>query len=353
MADLAGFGPSAGGVFTSGGTEATFTALLAARAAALPDAWEEGVPATAAAVVTGEHAHYSVGRAVAELGLGSRNCRVLPAEAFREHPEQLARELDRLTLEKRIVMAVVATAGSTASGRFDDLEAVGRICSERSIWLHVDGCHGASALLSPLHRRRLCGLERASSLSWDPHKMMLLPLATSVLLVKDERLLAGAFAQRAPYLFQGWAGDRVWDQGVRSFQCSRRADVLKLWIALQRYGTDAFGLLYDHLCQTAREIFEDALRRPEFEVWEPPECNIFCFRYVGEETRSGAELDELNLRLRRKLNSSGIGWITSARLKGRQVLRIAVMNPRTRPEDGEALLEAISELGNEFHECNS
>jgi L-2,4-diaminobutyrate decarboxylase len=344
MAELAGFGPAAGGVFTSGGTEATFTALLAARAAAFPEAWEAGVPANAAVVITAEHAHYSVSRAVAELGLGSRNCRVLPPEAFREDPRQLALELDRLASEGRRVVAVVATAGSTATGRFDDLEAVGRICSERSIWLHVDGCHGASALLSPNHNRRLFGLERARSVSWDPHKMMLLPLAASVLLVCDEHALESAFSQRAPYLFHGGVGNRVWDQGVRSFQCSRRADVLKLWISLQRYGTDAFGLLYDHLCDTARQIFEAVLRRPEFEVWEAPECNIVCFRYVGEETRRGPELDELNLRLRTKLNASGLGWITTTSIKGRQVLRIAVMNPRTRPEDGEALLAAIARM---------
>jgi L-2,4-diaminobutyrate decarboxylase len=93
-------------------------------------------------------------------------------------------------------MAVVATAGSTATGSFDDLEAVGRLCETRGIWLHVDGAHGASALLSPTHRFRVKGIERARSIAWDPHKMMLMPLAASVVLVRHERDLDAGFSQR-------------------------------------------------------------------------------------------------------------------------------------------------------------
>jgi L-2,4-diaminobutyrate decarboxylase len=343
MASLAGFGPDAGGVFTSGGTEATFTALLAARAAAFPDAWENGV-GPGAVVIAGEQSHYSVSRAVAELGLGARNCLALPAAAFREDTGILARELDRRTGDGQTVMAVVATAGSTATGRFDDLEQVGRLCAQRSVWLHVDACHGASALLSAKHRWRVSGLNRASSISWDPHKMMLLPLSTGVVLARDERLLDAAFAQRAPYLFHKQAGSRVWDQGTRSFQCSRRADAVKLWVALERYGTAAFGALYDHLCATAGTIYESVRRRPDFESGAAPECNILCFRYLGGRDPSDPGLDELNASLRQQLNQSGHGWITAARFDGKQVLRMTVMNPRTRPEDGTAILDAIANL---------
>ena len=239
---------------------------------------------------------------------------------------------------------MVATAGSTTTGRFDDLQAVGAICAKRSIWLHVDGCHGASALLSPRHRHRLRGLDFATSLSWDPHKMMLLPLSASVVLVREERLLEAAFAQRAPYLFHGGTPGRVVDQGVRSFQCSRRADAFKLWMALQRYGTKVFGLLYDHLCATAAAIAEGIRRRADFELLNEPESNIICFRYAGDGPRSEAEIDALNSRLRQELNNSGVGWITAARLEGRPVLRMTVMNPRTRPEDGEAVLSEIARL---------
>ena len=78
---------------------------------------------------------------------------------------------------------------TTAVGGFDDLEAIGALCTDRGVWLHVDGAHGASALLSARHRHRLAGVEHATSLAWDAHKMLLLPLATGVLLVRDRALL--------------------------------------------------------------------------------------------------------------------------------------------------------------------
>jgi L-2,4-diaminobutyrate decarboxylase len=206
MCDLAGFGPAAGGNFTSGGTEATFTALLAARAAACPNAWTEGLGDRPPIVLHGEHAHYAVSRAVGELGLGTDNAIAVASRGFRMDPVALEAELDRARARERRVMAVVATAGTTATGSFDDLEAVGRICEDRGAWLHVDGAHGASALFSPAHRHRVRGLEKARSVAWDPHKMMLMPLAASVVLVRDERDLDAAFSQRAPYLFHRGEG---------------------------------------------------------------------------------------------------------------------------------------------------
>ena len=343
MCDLAGLGPAAGGTFTAGGTEATFAALLAARAAALPDAWKEGIGAQAPVVLHGEHAHYAVARAVGELGLGTENAIAVPSRGFRMDVAALEAELDRQQARGRKVMAVVATAGSTATGSFDDLEAIGRLCEERGAWLHVDGAHGASALLSATHRGRLRGIERARSIAWDPHKMMLMPLAASVVLVRDERDLDAGFTQRAPYLFHDREGARSWDQGVRSFQCSRRLDAVKVWVALQRYGAEGLGALYDHLCGTARALHGAVAGRADFEALHEPESNILCFRYRGDGSLDAERLDRLNLRLREEYNRSGVGWITTTLLAGRRVLRVAVMNPRTGKRDVERTLDLLAE----------
>ena len=341
MCDLAGFGPGAGGTFTSGGTEATFTALLAARAAAMPDAWREGVGARPPVVVHGEHAHYAVTRAVGAMGLGTDNAVAVASRGWKMDVAALEATLDRISGEGRGVIAVVATAGSTATGTFDDLEAVGRLCEERGLWLHVDGAHGASALLSERDRSRLRGLERARSIAWDPHKMMLMPLSAGMVLVRDERDLDAAFAQRAPYLFHAREGARAWDQGPRSFQCSRRMDVLKVWVALMRHGADGIGALYDHLCATARALHGAVTRRADFEALHEPESNILCFRWVGDRSLDAARLDALNLRLREDYNRSGEGWITTTLLGGTRVLRVTVMNPRTRARDVERVLDGL------------
>ncbi len=337
MCDLAGLGPGAGGTFTSGGTEATFAALLAARAAAIPDAWERGVRADGTAVVCGEHAHYGVARAVGELGLGTDNIVVVPSRDFHLDAAALEQALDRLRAGGRRVIAVVATAGTTATGSFDDLEAIARICGRAGVWLHVDAAHGGSALLSPTHKGRLKGVERAQSIAWDPHKMMLLPLTASMLLVADESALQAAYSQRAPYLFHANGGGRAWDQGLRTFQCSRRLDAFKVWVALQRYGSDAFAAIYDHLCATARALFEMISSRPEFIALHEPESNIVCFRYAAGD-------DDLNQDLRDRFNRSGEGWITTTMLGGRRVLRMTVMNPRTTTADLARVLDGLAAI---------
>ena len=345
MNDLVGYGPEAGGTMTSGGTEATLTGLLAARSATIPDVWTNGVGAEPPAIVCGEHAHYAVARAAGEMGIGMRHVVTIPSRDWRMNTDALRVTLDRIAAEEGRVMAVVATAGSTATGSFDDLETIGALCEARGIWLHVDGAHGASALLSERHRSRVRGLARARSIAWDPHKMMLLPLSAGLVLVRDERDLESAFAQRAPYLFHGTdgAGERVVDQGIRSFMCSRRADVLKLWVAIQRYGARGFGALYDHLCDVARAMHDQLARHPEFEVLHEPESNILCFRWIGDRSRTDAALDEVNRELRERYNRSGAGWITTTVLGGRRVLRVTIMNPRTSVGDVEEVIAGLRE----------
>ena len=235
LADFA-VGPDAGGTFTIGATEATFSGLAAARARALPRAWEEGVRGGEACRLL-LRARALLRRASGRAARHRREqCR---ARAVRRTPRDRAGG-PRAPARPRTaaVVAVVATSGSTAVGAFDDLDAIGQICATRDIWLHVDGAHGASAPLSPTHRHRMAGVERVRSLAWDPHKMMLMPLAASALLMADEGDLdAGVRPERAVPLPLSRRPTRR--PGRAPFQCSRRADALKVWIAWQRYGTEA------------------------------------------------------------------------------------------------------------------
>ena len=342
MCELTGFSEGSGGTLTSGGTEATFTALLAARAAAMPDAWERGVGDNPPVIVCGEHAHYAVTRAAGELGIGLERAIAIPSREHRMDTQALVAKLDELERAGTRVMAVVATAGSTATGSFDDIDTIGALCETRGLWFQVDAAHGGSALLSPTHRHRLRGIERARSVAWDPHKMMFMPISTGMLLVRDERDLENAFAQHAPYLFHGGDGERIVDQGVRSFQCSRRVDAFKVWVALQRYGARGFAALYDHQCELASALHEEIEARTDFEAMHAPESNILCFRWVGDRARCDTELDAINREVRERYNRSGHGWITTTVLDGRRVLRVTLMNPRTRREHVRAMLEGVA-----------
>jgi L-2,4-diaminobutyrate decarboxylase len=358
LSELAGYGESAGGTLTSGGTEANFTAMLAARNCAVPGAWEDGLGSDPPFVVYGEHAHYAVTRAIGQLGIGRRRGIPIASRDYKIDVELLVSTLERLRQEGKTVMAVVATAGTTATGSFDDLEAIGAICAERGLWLHVDGAHGASALLSSNPPRALRGLSHSRSLAWDPHKMMLLPLAAGMVLTRNERDLEGAFAQQAPYLFHAGKSTRVLDQGIRSFQCSRRADVLKLWFAIQRFGSRGLGRLYDHLCNTARLLHDAIEERADFQNLHEPESNILCFRYLGGGAKVRrrkkavasdlARIDAVNRELRQRYNREGSGWITATVLDGRPVLRVTMMNPRTGEAHVRALLDGLAAKAKEI-----
>jgi L-2,4-diaminobutyrate decarboxylase len=176
--------------------------------------------------------------------------------------------------------------------------------------------------------------------------MMLLPLSAGMVLVRREADLETAFAQQAPYLFHRSDG-RLWDQGTRSFQCSRRFDALKVWVALQRYGGEGIAELHDLLCERAKELHAAVVAHPAFEAVHEPESNIVCFRFTGARAPGAGEegLDELNRRLRESYNRSGEGWITLTVLEGRPVLRVTVMNPRTLPAHLDRLLEGLAAEG--------
>jgi L-2,4-diaminobutyrate decarboxylase len=345
MTTLAGLGRESGGTFTSGGSEATFTALLAARGAILPDAWINGVGSDPPVLLCGEHAHYAVTRAAAELGLGMRNVLPVRSRNYRMDTDALRGALGEMARLGRRVMAVVATSGSTATGSFDDLAEISSLCDRHGVWLHVDAAHGGSALLSRRHRDRLSGIDRARSIAWDPHKILLIPTQAGLILVRDERDLDAAFSQRAPYLFQTDAAERNWDQGPRNFMCSRRADVLKVWVALQRYGADALGAMYEYFCDLTRLMYDDITERGDFVAMHEPESNILCFRYVGDGTRGDEDLDRINRELRERYNLSGEGWITATNLDGRRVLRVTIMNPRTTPADIRDVLDGLAAVG--------
>ncbi len=344
FAALAGFGEAAAGSFVSGGSAGNLTGLLAARARVFPDAWTHGMP-PGALLITGSQAHYSVARAAGILGLGAGNVVAVRTTAQgATDPAAIEAALRDADAAGRTVLAVVATAGSTAMGSFDDLEALADLCGGHGVWLHVDGAHGASALLSreAAHRARLAGLARADSLAWDPHKMMFQPMSTSVVLVREPQWLLGAFRQDAPYLFHREAGgEPPPDMGGYTLQCSRRSDAVRLWIALEHYGTRRLGELYDHTCGLATHLFERLEDAPDFEALHRPESNILCFRWRPSGMEEGEELDRLQDALRGRYIAAGRGFIAATTLAGRRTLRVTLINPRTTTVNVDRMLDGL------------
>jgi L-2,4-diaminobutyrate decarboxylase len=348
MTELLGYPPSSDGTLVSGGSAANLTGLLAAREAAFPGSWRAGsAAARGAAVLVSAQAHYSIERAVGLMGLGTDAVLAVPEREGRMDVAALERMLRDLRASGRTPLAVVATAGSTATGRFDDLAAIADAAEREGVWLHVDGAHGASFLCSPRLRRHLRGIERADSVAWDPHKMMFMPISAGAVLVRDRRHLDAAFRQSAPYLFHARPGeDRPLDIGQRTLQCSKRLDALKLWICLRHYGLEHFAALQERTVEHTRLLHRKLVEAPDFEPAHEPESNILCFRHLPEGLREAPpeEVDAFQARLRERYNASGRGWITATALEGRRVLRVTLINPLTAGEHLDRLLDGLREL---------
>lgn len=354
MIEILGYPPTADGTLVSGGSAANLTGLLAAREAAFPGSWRGGVAATAAAravVLTGAHAHYSIERAVGVMGIGADGLIGIPERAGRMDVGALEEAIGAARREGRPPMAIVATAGSTATGVFDDLDSIADVAERAGVWLHVDAAHGASALLSARLRPRLRGIDRADSVSWDPHKMMFMPISAGSILVRDRRHLDLALQQSAPYLFHPRPGEtRSRDIGQRTLQCSKRFDALKLWVCMRHYGIDHFARLQERAVANTELLHEKLSAAPDFEPLHEPESNILCFRHLPDGLReeSPAGADAFQHQLRERYNESGRGWITATVLDGRGVLRVTLMNPATEHRHLDALLEGLREVGREM-----
>jgi L-2,4-diaminobutyrate decarboxylase len=335
--DRAADAPHGGGVLVHGGSLANLTALLAARGRADPSAWTDG-PSRDLVVVAPESCHYSLSRAVGVLGLGQRAFRAAPVDGDgRLVPDRLPAAVDALAREGKRVMAVVASACSTAAGLYDPLRETGAFCRERGLWLHVDGAHGASALLSPRLRRLLDGVELADSMVWDAHKMLRAPTVCAAVLVRDGRDLDRAFQQEASYLIHE-KDQPGYDFLHRTVECTKAALGLRLFLALAAEGEAGAARFVERQTELARAAAA-AMRAAGLEVAAEPESNIVCFRAPGD--------DALQLAIRRRLLERGRHFVSTTAFKGRRWLRVALMNAATEPRHVEELVAEVRRIAGE------
>jgi L-2,4-diaminobutyrate decarboxylase len=339
MCERIGWGPGAGGVLTHGGSLANLTALLAARAAAAPSAWTDGVDGDLA-VLAPPSAHYSVKRSVAMLGLGERAVVPLEVDDYeRIVPAGLEAAVERAAAGGRRPVALVAAACATSTGLHDDLDAIGSFCRERGIWFHVDAAHGASALLSEEHRHLLRGIDRADSVVWDAHKMLRTSSLCAAVLVREAPRLEAAFQQRASYLIYEDPQAAGPDLLGRQVECTKAPLGLKVLLNLALRGERGLGeYVAEQYAKTLR-FWETISARDGFECLCRPESNILCFRY-GEDAA-------LQVELRERLLAEGRFHLSSTEVSGERWLRVSVMAPATNQATIEELLDSIERLAGE------
>jgi L-2,4-diaminobutyrate decarboxylase len=330
VAQRCGLPATSGGVLTSGGSLGNLTALLAARQAEAGfDVWQSGMrqgkDGAPLAVLVAETAHYSVSRGARIAGFGDDGCiAVAVDEAMRMRPEALREAILRTQKKQRTIVAVIASAGSTAVGALDPLDAIADICAEFGLWFHVDGAHGGALAFSDRHRPRLRGIERADSVVIDFHKMMLMPALCTAVLFRDAKQGAAAFAQQAAYLFENPDhDDDAWsDIGKRTIECTKRSMSLPIYACWQAYGDTFFADHIDGCCALTTTLADLIAASPHLELRTQPDMNICCFRIRG--AANGAQA-----ALRRAIVAEGHHYIVQVHLHNELWLRTTLLNPLT------------------------
>jgi aromatic-L-amino-acid decarboxylase len=340
LAEFLGF-PARAGYFTSGGTISNITALAAARERALPGSRQSGMGHHTSAMYCSAEAHYSITRAAELLGIGRDNVRPVPIDEYRRmSATALADLIDADRAAGVTPVAVIATAGTTLTGAVDPIDAIADVCTEHSVWLHVDGAYGLPAAAAPTAQHLFAGLPRADSMSVDAHKWMFVPKACSAVLVRRQEDLATAFSHNEAYIPH--EGDALNAVDV-TLEYSRPFRALKLWLALRVHGAQAFRDAIEENLQQANLLFDLAHAHGSFETRaHRPQLSITPIRHVSDGC---PDIDRHNDELCRAMQGDGRVYISPAIIDGQTWLRPCFTNFRTTREDVHVLLDVAAEIG--------
>eukprot|EP00656_Telonema_subtile_P021157 TRINITY_DN22195_c0_g1_i1.p1 TRINITY_DN22195_c0_g1~~TRINITY_DN22195_c0_g1_i1.p1 ORF type:complete len:427 (+),score=143.68 TRINITY_DN22195_c0_g1_i1:300-1580(+) len=355
------------GIFCPGGSISNMYGVNLARHHFCPEIKTKGNAAAGQLVgFYSAQAHYSIRKGFSFLGLGSENLIVVPCD---EHGRMVVDELDKAIAkakeEGKKPFYINTTAATTVLGAYDDYEAIADVAEKHGCWMHIDGAWGASVILSNTHKTLMKGCERANSVSWNPHKMMGIPLQCSAFLVQTPDVLMQAHCANAAYLFQKDKLNAHLDTGDKAVQCGRKVDVLKLWMAWKFLGDTGFEARIDHAFNTAAALRANILARPaSFRLVASPEsvCTNVCFWFLPPSVRGEGAPAEGSDEWRKKVHAAPVVVKQKAQEQGAFMVgfqsivlandpsppnffRMISIGPNVHPEDMIWLLDQIETLG--------
>lgn len=338
-------------VSTSGGALGNLTAILAARNNRYPDLWEKGYLGLKAlpALAVSEDCHYSITRAAGILGIGEQQIVKLPIDEQRRiRPEAIEACLQAARAKGLDVFCLVASAGTTCIGAIDPLDAIAAVAQRHNIWMHVDGAHGASLIVSDPLRHKLKGLEQADSFIIDAHKMLFVPSACTLLFYKDREKAYQAFRQEASYVFDKEITDEsAFDSAGKNFECTKRPAIMNLWALWALYGKSVFAEKIEYLVGLTQEFHAFLAQQEDFETIHAPELNILCFRYLPAPLPA-PRLSRLQEAIRQKINRNNQFFVSKVDINGIAAIRVVFMNHRITPEHYATLVAHIRTVGQQL-----
>uniref|UniRef100_A0A8D0U8F3 Glutamate decarboxylase 1 n=1 Tax=Sus scrofa TaxID=9823 RepID=A0A8D0U8F3_PIG len=362
MREIVGWSNKDGdGIFSPGGAISNMYSIMAARYKYFPEVKTKGMAAVPKLVLfTSEHSHYSIKKAGAALGFGTDNVILIKCN---ERGKIIPADLEAKILEAKqkgyIPLYVNATAGTTVYGAFDPIQEIADICEKYNLWLHVDAAWGGGLLMSRKHRHKLSGIERADSVTWNPHKMMGVLLQCSAILVKEKGILQGCNQMCAGYLFQpDKQYDVSYDTGDKAIQCGRHVDIFKFWLMWKAKGTVGFENQINKCLELAEYLYAKIKNREEFEMvfdGEPEHTNV-CFWYIPQSLRGVPDSPERREKLHRVAPKiKALMMESGTTMVGYQpqgdkanFFRMVISNPAATQSDIDFLIEEIERLGQDL-----
>ena len=341
LCETIGYGDLSGGFITSGGTLANLTALLSARKAKVAhDVWNEGHTKPLGIMVC-EEAHYCVDRAAKIMGLGEKGIIKVPAnENFGMDVDQMEAYYQKSVSEGIQIFAIVGSAPSTATGAYDNLEAIQMFAERHNLWFHVDGAHGGAAIFSKKYKHLLKGAEKSDSMVIDGHKMMLMPTITTALLFNNRIHADHTFSLNADYLLSETPEEEWYNSGRRTFECTKTMMCMHWFLLLKMYGEELFDSYISRQYDLAKTFAEMLQKETDFEMATQPMSNIVCFRFTNPQMTL-EESNEINAKIRQQLLEEGEFYMVQTKLRGVHYLRTTLMNPFTTMEHLELLVHKI------------
>ena len=336
-----------GGSFTSGGNEANFSALALALTHRFPNVIEEGVIGLQARPIfyASAEAHHSIEKSIGLLGMGRKSLRRIAANARAEMDSNaLAAQIAADKAAGLLPLCVIATAGTTSSGAIDPLPVLANLCAQHKLWLHVDAAYGGALAFSDQHRHRIAGIERADSITIDPHKWLAMPFAAGVVLTRHPELLEQVFGIDTAYLPKSSHGPLP-DNFRISAQWSRRMNSLKFWLTLRVHGRLAYEQLIGEQLALAESLEQQVLAGGNFVLAVPRTLTILNLR---AKVATELHLDEattahLHREIVRRITDEGVHWLSTTRVHGRSVLRLMVISYLTQQQHVDALARKLDE----------
>uniref|UniRef100_A0A8C1ULI4 Cysteine sulfinic acid decarboxylase n=1 Tax=Cyprinus carpio TaxID=7962 RepID=A0A8C1ULI4_CYPCA len=345
------------GIFCPGGSMSNMYAMNVARYWAFPQVKTQGLWATPRmAIFTSQQGHYSMKKAAAFLGIGTDNVFIVQVdESGSMRPEDLEAKIVQAKSQDAVPFFVNATAGTTVQGAFDPLNRIADISERNGMWMHVDAAWGGSVLFSKKHKHLVAGIERANSVTWNPHKMLLAGLQCSVVLFRDTtNLLMHCHSAKATYLFQqDKFYDTSLDTGDKSIQCGRKVDCLKLWLMWKAIGTHGLSERVEKAFALARYLVEEMEKRDNFKLG--PFVNV-CFWFIppslrGKENSADYQesLSKVAPVIKERMMKRGTMMVGYQPMDGHvNFFRMVVVSPQLTTKDMDFFLDEIEDLGKDL-----